>query len=260
MKFNISKIVSFLIYFFIFFHIGGSILTSSFFVKAQTSEETPLPFLDCGNSEAKESQAKKCCRPQNITIGTINKYLNVVHKFPILGGEIIDQFSRLFEGLQRVSEKNNQTACYIGFPSKSDSTDPGCICLSYEEITPTPYRSVIRMCETYLRGDEGELNDCLNCANRGGYWSGITCFYGNINDFITENLFRFGVGLGGLIAVFCIIYAAFQIQTSQGSPEKIKKAQELLTSCIMGLMLIIFSVFILKLIGVDILKIPGFGR
>ena len=38
----------------------------------------------------------------------------------------------------------------------------------------------------------------------------------------------------------------------------LKKAQELITSCIMGLMLIIFSIFILRLIGVDILKIPGF--
>ena len=49
------------------------------------------------------------------------------------------------------------------------------------------------------------------------------------------------------------------MQTSQGNPEKLKKAQEMLTSCIMGLMLIIFSVLILRLIGVDILKIPGFN-
>jgi len=48
------------------------------------------------------------------------------------------------------------------------------------------------------------------------------------------------------------------MQSSQGNPEKLKKAQEMITSCIMGLMLIIFSVFILKLIGVNILKIPGF--
>ena len=41
--------------------------------------------------------------------------------------------------------------------------------------------------------------------------------------------------------------------------EKIKKAQDLLTSCIMGLMLIIFAVFILRLVGVNILRIPGFS-
>jgi len=69
-----------------------------------------------------------------------------------------------------------------------------------------------------------------------------------------------GIGLAGLIALLCIIYAAFMIQISSGNPERIKKAQELLTSCIMGLMLIIFSVFILRLIGVDILKIPGFTK
>jgi len=49
------------------------------------------------------------------------------------------------------------------------------------------------------------------------------------------------------------------MQSSQGNPEKLKKSQDMITSCIMGLMLIIFSIFILKLIGVDILKIPGFS-
>ena len=259
MKFNISKIVFFLICFFVFFYIGGNILTSSFFVKAQTSEEKPLPFFECGNSEAEDLQGKKCCPPQDISMRTINPYLGFAEKIPILGTEIIIQFERLFGGLQEVSKKSTPVSCYIGIPSKADPADPDCVCLSYGEITPTPYHSVIKMCETYVRG-ERELNDCKDCANGGGYWSGITCFYGNINDFITQNIFRFGVGLGGLIALLCIIYAAFQLQTSQGSPEKIKKAQELLTSCIMGLMLIIFSVFILKLIGVDILRIPGFGR
>ena len=57
----------------------------------------------------------------------------------------------------------------------------------------------------------------------------------------------------------CIIYSAYLIQFSRGNPERIKKAREYLTSCIMGLLLIIFSIFILRLIGVDILRIPGFG-
>ena len=52
------------------------------------------------------------------------------------------------------------------------------------------------------------------------------------------------------------IVGAFNYLTSFGNAERIKKAQEMLTSCIIGLMLIIFSVFILRLIGVNILKIP----
>jgi len=85
------------------------------------------------------------------------------------------------------------------------------------------------------------------------------CVYTDTKDFIEKTVFGLGIGLAGGFALLCIIYAAFMMQSSQGNPEKLKKAQELITSCIMGLMLIIFSVFILRLIGVSILKIPGFG-
>jgi hypothetical protein len=67
----------------------------------------------------------------------------------------------------------------------------------------------------------------------------------------------FGVGLAGIAAFLCIIYAAFILQTSRGNPERIKKAREYLTNCIIGLLIIIFAVFVLRLIGVDILQIAG---
>jgi hypothetical protein len=76
--------------------------------------------------------------------------------------------------------------------------------------------------------------------------------------FISVTLLGWGVGLAGLIALACIIYSTFVLQTSGGNPERIKKAREYLTSCIVGLLLIIFSVFILNVIGVNILQIPGF--
>ena len=47
--------------------------------------------------------------------------------------------------------------------------------------------------------------------------------------------------------------------TSQGNPEAVKAATEQLTSAIIGLLFIILSFVILEIIGVDILKIPGFG-
>lgn len=43
--------------------------------------------------------------------------------------------------------------------------------------------------------------------------------------------------------------------TSSGDPNKLKAGQELLTAAISGIIMLIFSVFILKVIGVDILKI-----
>lgn len=111
-----------------------------------------------------------------------------------------------------------------------------------------------------LKNDK-EYNSCFNCFNQGGYYSGIGCIYtSNLKDLINKNIFGWGLGLAGIMAIGCIAFAAMQFQLSQGDPEKIKKSRELITSCIMGLMLIIFSVFILKVIGVDILALPGFAN
>lgn len=71
---------------------------------------------------------------------------------------------------------------------------------------------------------------------------------------------RWAIGIGGGIAFLLILYAGFMGMTSTGNPERIKAAQELLISAISGLILLIFSIFILKFIGVDILQIPGFGK
>jgi len=77
-------------------------------------------------------------------------------------------------------------------------------------------------------------------------------------DFLAFIL-KWAIGIGGGIAFLLIIYAGFIVMTSTGNPERLKAGQELLTSAISGLILLIFSVFILELIGVKILGLPGFG-
>jgi hypothetical protein len=72
-------------------------------------------------------------------------------------------------------------------------------------------------------------------------------------------LLRWGIGIGGGIAFLLILVAGFLIMTSTGDPKKVQAGKELLTAAITGLLLLIFSVFILEFIGVDILGIPGFG-
>ena len=101
------------------------------------------------------------------------------------------------------------------------------------------------------------LNEVL--CNETGINTAIGCIpVGEPNDLIGFIL-RWAMGIGGGIAFLLILVAGFMIITSQGSPDKIQAGKELLTSAIAGLLLIIFSVFILELIGVDILEIPGFG-
>jgi hypothetical protein len=114
--------------------------------------------------------------------------------------------------------------------------------------------SLVELCNKYFDNP----TECNKCVTQNKFYSAFGCIPLDIGSFFKETLFQLMLGLAGFIALICIIYSAFQIQTSAGNVEKVKKAQELLTSCIMGLMLIIFSVFILKLIGVDILRVPGF--
>lgn len=68
-------------------------------------------------------------------------------------------------------------------------------------------------------------------------------------------ILRWAIGVGGGIAFLLIVYSAFMIMTSSGNPERLKAGQELLTSAIAGLIMLIFSVFILRVIGVNILGI-----
>lgn len=73
------------------------------------------------------------------------------------------------------------------------------------------------------------------------------------------DILKWAVGVGGGIAFLLIVYASFMIMTSGGNPERLKAGQELLTSAISGLILLIFSIFVLKFIGVDILGLDKFG-
>jgi hypothetical protein len=54
-----------------------------------------------------------------------------------------------------------------------------------------------------------------------------------------------------------IVIAGFFIITSSGDPRRAKAGKELLTSAIIGILMIIFSVFLLDVIGIRILHLPG---
>ncbi|MDO8503759.1 MAG: pilin [bacterium] len=81
---------------------------------------------------------------------------------------------------------------------------------------------------------------------------------GGTNQFVAWAL-RWAIGIAGGVAFLLMLYSGFQIMTASGNPERLQKGRELLTAAISGLILIIFSVFLLRLIGVQILNLPGFG-
>lgn len=79
-------------------------------------------------------------------------------------------------------------------------------------------------------------------------------------DALVNSLIKYASFAAGGIAFLLMILAALQMITAEGNPESIKKAQEKFYSAIIGLLLIIFSVLLMQVIGVDILGLPGFGK
>jgi len=107
--------------------------------------------------------------------------------------------------------------------------------------TPTPAPSAITPC-----GEEG-IETSIGCVST----NPTTLF---------ASILRLAIGLAGGIAFLLILFGGIRILTSAGNPEALNQGREIVTSAIAGLILIIFSVFILRFIGIDILAIPGFSR
>lgn len=97
----------------------------------------------------------------------------------------------------------------------------------------------------------------VTCSDGESINTAIGCIPINSQEKLVQFVLQWAIGIAGGIAFILIAYAGFMIITSSGQPDRIKAGQELLTSAISGLILLVFSVFILRLIGVDILKIPG---
>lgn len=84
----------------------------------------------------------------------------------------------------------------------------------------------------------------------------LGCIPVKIDAFVAW-LLPYMFGISGGIAFLLMVYGFILLTTSGGDPKKMQGAQETITSAISGLLLSIFALFLLRLIAVGILKIPG---
>lgn len=123
--------------------------------------------------------------------------------------------------------------------------------------TPTPVNPQGgKLCEFVPKNDPNRKK-CEDCFKAGKSWTALGCIETEPKKFIPQFL-GLGVGVGGGIAFLLILFGGFQMMTSAGNPEHLNAGRELVTAAISGLLLIVFSVFLLRIIGYDILRIPGF--
>lgn len=99
--------------------------------------------------------------------------------------------------------------------------------------------------DPFCSGGDTEINTAIGC---------IPISDGNA---FVEWLFPKLLGVMGGIAFLLMLYGGFVVITSGGNPEKLQAGQETITSAVTGLVFAIFSLFVLELIGINILHIPG---
>ena len=71
-------------------------------------------------------------------------------------------------------------------------------------------------------------------------------------------ILKYAILMGGGIAFLLSLFGGVSIILAGGNPEKINAGKEIIGSALTGLLFIIFSVFLLRFIGLDILQLPGF--
>lgn len=132
-----------------------------------------------------------------------------------------------------------------------------CRARTQKEQTNTAATKLASVCE-YIT-DNAQKANCNTCFKTDkGSWTAIGCISIEPNKFIAKFL-GLGIGVAGGVAFLLILFGGFQILTSAGNPEQLNAGRELVSAAVTGLLLIIFSLFLIQLIGYNILGIPGFG-
>jgi hypothetical protein len=108
--------------------------------------------------------------------------------------------------------------------------------------------------------DSPEYMNCYTCiVDKNSSWTVFGCVPANAQDFVTIIL-KLALGAGGGIAFLAMLFGGYVLLTSAGSFERIIEGKRILTYSAIGLLVIVFSVFILRLIGIEILGLPDFGK
>lgn len=137
------------------------------------------------------------------------------------------------------------------------------------EDTPTPAgQPTCDLCgwcnQTVNPTPPSNWNQCRACLYdssgneaRGSYYTILGCFSTKPESFV-RSIMSIVFGIAGGIAFLSVLGGAATVLTSSGDPERLKNGKEMIFSSLMGILLILFSVFLLKVVGLDILGLPGF--
>lgn len=74
---------------------------------------------------------------------------------------------------------------------------------------------------------------------------------------LVQYFFNFSIAIGGIAAFSMLVLGGFRFLTSAGNPSSQKDAKDIITSAIIGLLLLLSSYLLLQVINPDILTLKG---
>lgn len=104
-----------------------------------------------------------------------------------------------------------------------------------------------------------DYDKCMACITKDDHtWTVLGCLPTSPGGF-TQAALQVLTSVVGGVAFLALLYGGALILTSSGNAERLAAGKSILASAIGGLILVVFAVFILRFIGVEIFALPGFG-
>ena len=246
--------------------IFSIILSLAVFLPKSVSAQTPGPTCPTGMNQYGTTYL--CAKPQAIAFCEGGGVVSTICSLPVVGNIVPGP----------ICASALVAAHSSGFPAWcleriSVAQDPQSFC--QEVINPlTGYGipnvlmngAVLSQCKASLtqlynlfpgqKIVQGMINPIYSpdCEGGNGVKTGLGCLSTN-PQILVNTILPWAIGIGSGIAFLLGLYGALMIVISAGDPEKMQAGKEMITSAVSGLLIIIFAVFILKFIGVDILQL-----
>lgn len=127
-----------------------------------------------------------------------------------------------------------------------------CICSQYSSLGQIQQNIPVGTTTAAAASSSNPFAGCSSTSIN----TALGCIPVDMGEFV-KWLLPFLFGIAGGISFLLMVYGFILITVSKGDPKAVQGARETITSAITGLVLSIFSIFILRLIVSGILKLPG---
>lgn len=216
--------------------------------------------------------AKDCCKTANLTCDT-NTHICTATKCSDNGGPC-GAGQSCCQGKNLACNKNKcESSCkQHGDQCSPDGGSGGCcgdqnlVCDKDKVVNKDKITCVTKDEIDKNQDDEPRLPappspPCADGAFQNGKCTAIPTALGDLStnpEGFIKSLFAALLSISGGIALLLIMKSGYVIMTANGKPEAIQSGRDQLVAAIVGLIFLIFSFVILQVIGVDVLRIPGF--